>query len=123
MEPYGYYPVPSMTGLWAHRMRKIFFWCVDNFGVKYFSKDDVDHLLKYFSKHYTVLTDWEGPNYLGLTIDCNYREGSVDISMPKYVKNALGHIQHPKQKLPQYAPRQLTVPAYGRQLQIAPDPD
>ena len=43
--------------------------------------------------------------------------------MPEYVKKALDRLQHPKPKRPQYAPHFWTVPAYGKILQIVPDPD
>ena len=48
METHGYYPLPFKTGLWEHNTRKtIFCSCVDDLGVKYFSKDDANHLLNY----------------------------------------------------------------------------
>ena len=43
--------------------------------------------------------------------------------MPEYVKKALDRLQHPKPKIPQYAPHLWTVPTYGKRLQMAPDPD
>ena len=74
MEPHGYYPVPFTTGLWAHQTIKTkFCLCVDDFGVKCFSKDDADNLFNSLRKHYAVLTDWEGCNHLGLTIEWNYK--------------------------------------------------
>ena len=89
-EPNGYYPVPFTTELWEHQTRKTYFCLyVDNFGIKYFSKDDSNNLLKYLSKHYAVSTDWEGLKYLGLTIGWNYKEGYVDILMPEYVTKVL----------------------------------
>ena len=46
IEPHGYYPVPFATGIWAHRTRKTkFYLCVDDFGVKYFTKDDANHII------------------------------------------------------------------------------
>ena len=46
LEPYGYHPIPHTLDLWKHVTRKIAF-CLydDEFGVKYFHKDDVDHLI------------------------------------------------------------------------------
>ena len=83
MDPHGYYPVTFTTGLWAHKTRKTkFCFCVDDFGVKYFSKDDTKHLLDYLKKHYTISIDWEGQNYLVFKIYWNYSEEYVDISMP-----------------------------------------
>ena len=60
MEPHGYYPVPFTTVLWAHNTRKTkSCLCVDDLGVKYFSKDDANHLLNSLKKHYSISTDWE----------------------------------------------------------------
>ena len=39
--------------------------------VNYFSKYYADHLLNTLGKQYAVLTDWEGCNYLELTIEWN----------------------------------------------------
>ena len=43
--------------------------------------------------------------------------------MPNYVRKVLDRIQHPKPKIPQYAPHCWSVPAYEKILQMAPDPD
>ena len=70
MEPRGYYPVPFITVLWAHKTRKIkYCLCVDDFGVNVFTKYDVNHLINSLKKHYAISTYWEGNNYLGLKID------------------------------------------------------
>ena len=46
MEPHGYYPVLITTLLWAHNTRRTKFCiCVDDFGVKKFTKDDSNHIL------------------------------------------------------------------------------
>ena len=114
MDPHRYIPVPFMTGLWGHRTRSTkTCLSVDNFGVKYFSKDDVGHLLNSLSRDYVVLIDWGGCNYLRLTIKWNYKEAYVNISMPEYVAKELERLRHPKPKLPHYDPHQWTVPDYG----------
>ena len=51
--------------------------CVDDFGVKYFSKNNVDHPLEFLKKNFAISTDSEGRNYLGLTIDWNYNDEFV----------------------------------------------
>ncbi len=44
--PFGYYECIKTPGLWKHEMRPLTFTLVvDDFGVKYESKDDVDHLI------------------------------------------------------------------------------
>ena len=42
--------------------------CMDDFDVKYFSKDDADHILDSLKKDYAVLIDWEVHNYIIFTI-------------------------------------------------------
>ena len=68
-----------------NKENKIFL-CVDDFGVKNFNKDDSDHLLNLLKNHYTISTNWEGRNYIGLKIYWNYNKGYVVIRMPDYVK-------------------------------------
>ena len=120
LEPYGYYPEPHCVGMWSHKTRPTkFCLCVDDFGVKYFSKDDAEHLLNALCDHYKISVDWEGRNYCGLTIDWHYDKGYVDINMPGYVKKALHRFQHPAPKKPQYAPHRWTAPAYGKKVQFA----
>ena len=101
----------------------IFCLYVDNFRVNYFSKDNADCHLNSIGKHYTVLNNWEGRNYLGLTIEWNYKEGYANILMLEYVVKSLENIYNPKPKRPQYAPNRWKIPAYGRLLQMAPAPD
>ena len=73
MDPHGYYPVPFTTILWKYKTRKAKICLgVDDFGVKYFSKNYENHLLDSRKNHYVISTDWEGRNSLVLTIDWNY---------------------------------------------------
>ena len=121
----GYAPIVGTAGLWAHATRATkFCLCVDDFGIKYFSKDDADHLLASLSKHYQYTTDWTGTNYCGLTLDWHYQQGYVDISMPAYVKNSLKRFNHSPSKSPQYSPHAHFSIQYGqgtRQYATAPD--
>ena len=43
--------------------------------------------------------------------------------MSYYMRKALDRFQHPNPKRPQYAPHCWSVPAYGKILQMAPDPN
>ncbi len=70
LKPHGYYPEPHCVGIWSHKTHHT---NVDNFGVKYFSKDDANHLLDSLRKYYKIPVDWEGKKYCGLTIDWNYK--------------------------------------------------
>ena len=62
---------------------------VDDFGVKYVNKADVEHLLSVLTENYEIDTDWEGTRYLGLTLDWDYKNGSVHLSMPDYIEKAM----------------------------------
>jgi hypothetical protein len=46
-------------GYWQHDWQPISFTLVvDDFGVKYVNKDDVEHLISSLSQDYTIDTDW-----------------------------------------------------------------
>ena len=54
----GYTLTVNSFGMWKHKTRrKIFNLCVDDFGVKYYSKDDVQHLINAIQKQYTCKVD------------------------------------------------------------------
>ncbi len=42
-----------------------------------------------------------------------HEKGTVELSMPNYVKNALQRFQHPQPTKPQKAPSKYTAPMYG----------
>ena len=121
LAPFGYKPCPYTSGLWTHDTRKTkFCLCVDDFGIKYHTRDDAHHLLQALRKHYTISEDWTGSNYCGLTIDWEYDKGRVDISIPDYVPIALKRLQHTLPTKPQHAPHKWTQVAYGQKTQMAP---
>ena len=77
-----YAPVPHAIGLWHHATRRTkFCLCVDDFGVKYYSKADANHLIDALEKNYTCTVDWTGRHFCGLTMDWHYDKNYVDISM------------------------------------------
>ena len=103
--------MPHSTGLWRHRtLKTTFALCIDDFGVKYFSKIDADHLINALQKNYNITTNWIGSLYCGLTLNCNYKEGWVDIHIPGYVIRALTKFNHPTPHKPQHAP----TPVYNQ---------
>ena len=71
-------------------MRKTkFCLCVDDFGIQYFSKDDIDHLLRAFQTKYTITKDFTGKKFCGLDLRWNYTNGWVDVSMDNFVTKTL----------------------------------
>jgi hypothetical protein len=120
LAPHGYYPIRASPGLWRHKTRPtVFTLCVDDFGIKYNHKDDADHLINTIKKYFKCSLDWEGKNYLGLTLNWDYAKRCVDISMPGYIAAALHKFQHKKPAKPQDAPHTWTRPTYGQKVQFA----
>ena len=121
LAPHGYKPMPNTTGLWKHTTRQTTFaLCVDDFGVKYFSREDADHLINALRSTYNITIDWTGSLYCGLTLKWNYAEGWVDIYMPEYVIRALTKFNHPAPTKPQHAPHAWVEPIYGLRRQQSP---
>jgi len=123
---YGYSPIVGTVGLWQHIKRPIkFCLCVDDFGIKYYSKQDVDHLLSAIGSNYQYTTDWSGSNYCGLNIDWHYDDGYVDISMQNYVQKTLQRLLHTPKTTPQYSPHEPINIQYAKKntTQYATSPD
>jgi hypothetical protein len=120
----GYTQSKLTPSYWTHAWRPISFTLVvDNFGVKYINKDDIEHLLEVLKKDYTCNTDWEGTRYLGLTLDWDYEECNIHLSMPGYVKKALARFDHKHPSKPQHEPHQHAIPTYGTTIQYATPAD
>jgi CheY-like chemotaxis protein len=114
---HGYRPVPLTPGLWRHDTNSITFTLVvDDFGVKYTNRADVEHLLRALKENYEVTEDWSGSRYCGLTVAWDYTNCVCDISMPGYVERALQRFQHPAPR----RPHEWQQPVYGAKTQYAP---
>ena len=73
--------------LYKHNTREISFTLfVDDFGIFYKSKDDLQHLQNTINAKYTTTFNDTGSLYCGLNIAWNYEKQHVDISMPGYIK-------------------------------------
>ena len=121
---HGYYPAPNTLGLFLHATRPISFtlW-VDDFGIKYINKCDVDHLESCLNEHYETTMDWSGSQYLGFTLDWNYNLRYVIVSMPGYILRALERFKHPFPTKPQHSPHDWIPPKYGSGAQLTDDVD
>ncbi len=105
LKPHGYEPAPITAGLWKHTTGNIVFsLVVDDFGVRYTDKADVEHLLSVLKQHYVVKEDWTGERYCGLTIKWDHDNHTCDISMPGYVERLLlQRFTHPPPSKPELA--------------------
>jgi hypothetical protein len=68
------YPQSMITpGNWQHDWHPISFTLVvDNFGLKYKNKNDIDQLTSILKQDYEIGTNWEGTRYLGFTLNWDY---------------------------------------------------
>ena len=123
LSQHGYHPIPHTVGLWKHRTRKITFClCVDDFGIKYFDRDDAKHLLSSLQLFYKTSVDWTGSQFCGLHLHWDYLHHTVDISMPNYIPSLLQKLNY-SPKLPQYSPYPsvpFTPPRPGQRQYAAP---
>jgi hypothetical protein len=108
LAPFGYYESTNTPGLWRHKSRPLTFTLVvDNFGVKFVDKADVDHLILSIKLTYTLTEDWTGNLYCGITLDWDYVGRTVDILIPGNIKMKLqeyGHIVPKKLQTCPYSP-------------------
>ena len=86
-------PPPSCDitpGLWRDMHSDMMFTLVvDDFGVRYTNRCDVDRLLDILRTSYHFTTDWTGQRYIGLTLHWDYINRTLDITMPGYIERAL----------------------------------
>jgi hypothetical protein len=120
----GYTQSKVTPGFWKHAWRPISFTLVvDDFGVKYVGKEHAEHLISVLKQDYEIDTDWEGTRYLGLTLDWDYIERQVHLSMPGYIAKALTRFAHPTPNKPQHQPHPHTERIYGATIQYAKKTD
>jgi hypothetical protein len=124
LAPFGYYKCINTPGLWRHESCPLTFTLVvDDFGIKFVNKNDVDHLISSIKKTYTLTKDWTGNLYCRITLVWDYVQCTVDISMPGYIKKKLQeykHIRHKKMQTCLYSPKPKR---FGMEAQAPLPPD
>jgi hypothetical protein len=109
-------------GLWTHDTCPISFsLVVDDFGVKYVSREHAEHLMAWIKNNYNISSNWNGRAYCGLTLDWDYKNRTVDLSMPGYIKAALHKYQHAAPVRPEHTPHTQNPPIYGAKTQYVED--
>jgi hypothetical protein len=108
-----YRPTHHTHGLWTHDTHPISFsLVVDDFGVKYVGGEHAAHLMACIQNNYNISSDWNGRAYCGLTLDLDYKNRTVDLSMPGYIKAALHKYQHAAPALPEHAQHTRGIHVY-----------
>ena len=87
------------------------------FGIKYVDRQHAKHLMNTLKEEYTIPQDRAGTRYIGITIDWDYEQQEVNISMPGYIEDALTRFKHAHLRTPQDQPHPHVPPNYGATLQ------
>jgi hypothetical protein len=86
----GYFKNPLVPALWKHKTRPTqIVLAVDNFGIKYFTKEDLDHLANTLKKYYDVKIDPDGKELVKIELDWDYTNKKVHLSMKTYLDKSL----------------------------------
>jgi hypothetical protein len=86
----GYRPTQRAHGLWTHASHPISFsLLVDDFGVRYVGRAHDEHLMTYTNQNNNISSDCNAGAYYSLTLDWDYKNYAVDLSIPGYIKAAL----------------------------------
>jgi hypothetical protein len=73
-------------GYWTYQWQLIrFLLVVDDFGIKYIGKEHVQHLINTLKQNYDIEEDWDGNQCLSITLNWDYKNHQVHLSMPSYV--------------------------------------
>ena len=66
----GYFQSQVVPALWKHKTKPIqFVLVVDNFGIKYLNREDLDHLIQLLEKYYNVSVDLDGKEFVKIQLD------------------------------------------------------
>jgi hypothetical protein len=97
---------------------------VDNFGVKYVNQEDIIHLIGAFKLTYTHTKDWTGNLYCRIALDWDYKNRTVNISMPGNIMKKLQEYNHVKTlQCIQTCPYSPAPKQYGTKAQAPLPPD
>ena len=91
---------------------------VDNFRVKYSGIEHAHHLYAALRENYEVTTDWAGKLFVGITLDWDYKNRTVTMSMPGYIKKALHKFQHKQPTKPEHSPHIAQDKQIGVKIQL-----
>jgi hypothetical protein len=116
----GYYKSKIVPALWKQKTRNIqFVLVVDDFGIKYLKKEDLDHLINSLSKYYEVKVDLDGKEFVKIELDWDYENGKVHLSMAPYLKKALLQFNNVVPSKHQDSPYPHTPTRFGSKILYA----
>ncbi len=116
----GYFKSTFVPALWKHNKRPTqFVLVVDDFGIKYFSTDDLNHLHDTLKQYYAIKLDPEGKEYVKINLDWDYEHKKVHLSMIPYLENSLRQFDNVIPTKRQQSPYPHVKPTYGAKQQFA----
>eukprot|EP00804_Cyclotella_cryptica_P002577 CCRYP_010410-RA/>CCRYP_010410-RA protein AED:0.12 eAED:0.12 QI:0/0/0/0.5/0/0/2/0/1280 len=116
----GYFKSLVVPGLWKHKTRNIqFVLVVDDFGIKYVKRDDLDHLVAVLRRYYDVSVDIDGKEFVKIELDWDYKKQEVHLSMEPYLRKALRQFDNVVPTKRQDSPYPHVEPKYGAKVQFA----
>jgi hypothetical protein len=121
LKEHGFTECEHTTCLFVHPTRDIkFTLVVDDFGVKYSDKKDVEFLISILKPAYNLHIDWSGSKYLGITLDWDYTSAicNVSLSLPGYVSKGLQALDFVSSTKPVHSPGGVVRPQYGTTTQL-----
>ena len=92
---------------------------MDDFGIKFTNKDDVNHLISIMRSKYKFKVDFDAKQYIRIHLTWNYIERTVQCSMKGHVQQALEELKHIFTGKHHYAPSKIDRPNYGAKIQLA----
>ena len=125
LERNGYVQAQHTPCLFKHSVNKTaFVLVVDDFGIKYSSQSDADHLLSVLRQLYTITVDPTGSNYIGLTVDYVRTEPRhIILSMPGTALEGLARYQFKPTGRRTHHPMVQPPPKFGKHSNERPEDD
>ena len=118
----GYHKIKLVPGIWKHKWRPVqFTLVVDYFGVRYVRGKHALQLKQTLKENYTVTTEWDSTRYIGITLDWDYKQKQVHVSLPGYTKKSIKQFSH-KQKKQENQPYPRVPIKYGSKKHISTQP-
>ncbi len=124
LNEHGYSQSKTFLGLWTHITQPISFTLVVNdFGVKYVGKEHTMDLISILKEHHNISKDWLGNKYIEITLDWDYHNRRVHLSMLGYTTKSLHHFGYERPQWLQNSPHPHVAPTYGVNAQYVKTKD
>jgi hypothetical protein len=94
---------------------------VDDFGVKYTTKEAALHLIATLELLYVIKVDWSGAHYIGFTIAFDRERRTVSLTMPGYIEKVLRKFPGQNRR-GAASPSIYTPPSYNKTTSQLPTP-